>query len=58
MENKSLLFVLAVVELVSKYGVPAVLQILKDWEVDNPSIEQIRNLHARVPKPDTYFESE
>ena len=43
-------------ELILKYGVPAALQILKEWEVSDPTLEDIMALRDRVPKPETFFE--
>jgi hypothetical protein len=49
-------FLIAIITLATKYGLPAVIQILQDWKVDNPTMEDIEALKLRVPKPDTYFE--
>jgi len=47
---------LVILDLVVKYGVPAVKQIVEDWGVENPTAEDIEDLKNRVPKPGTYFE--
>ena len=49
------LFILAIVELVLKYGVPGALQVISDWNNQDPTIEDIEALRKRVPKPGTYF---
>jgi hypothetical protein len=43
-------------DLILKYGIPAALQILKEWEVTDPTLEDIMALRNRVPKPETFFE--
>jgi len=45
-----------IVALIQKYGVPAALQIINDWQVDNPTIEDFEALRDRVKDPETYFE--
>lgn len=51
-----LALVTAIGEMVLKYGVPAALQIMKEWEVIEPTLEDIAALRERVPRPGTYFE--
>jgi len=51
-----LALVATISELILKYGVPAALQILKEWEVTDPTLDDIAALRNRVPKPETYFE--
>ena len=46
----------AFAQLLLKYGVPATLQIMRDWQVTNPTLEDIEELKKRVPRPETYFE--
>ena len=48
---------IAFVQLIGKYGVPAALKILQDWGVTDPSLEQIQELKERVPRPETFFDS-
>lgn len=50
---------IALIDVVIKYGVPAVIKVIKDWNIDPDSItlEDIKRLHDLVPKPETYFES-
>jgi hypothetical protein len=48
---------LAIGELIAKYGVPAALSIVSVWKTDNePTQEDIDRLKQMVPKPGTYFE--
>ena len=47
---------MAVAILIIKYGVPATIAIIKEWDVDNPTIEDIKALKEMVPPPETYFE--
>jgi UDP-galactopyranose mutase len=51
------MFIIAIIELVAKYGIPGVLSIIKEWKVDRSSIdkEDIERLRKMVPKPDSYF---
>lgn len=48
-------FIVAMVELILKYGVPGAVAVLKEWEVENPTLEDIQALKGKVPKPETYF---
>lgn len=50
-------FLLAVGELVLKYGIGAAIAILATWKLEGePSLEDIEKLKEMVPKPETYFE--
>lgn len=49
------LFISAIVELILKYGVPGALQIIADWDIKDPTIEDIEVLRKRVLKPEEYF---
>ena len=49
---------MAVAILIIKYGVPATIAIIKEWNVDNPTIEDIKKLKEMVPPPETYFDGE
>jgi len=51
-----LILILAFVESIMKYGVPAALQIFRDWEVENPTIADIEALRLRIKRPEEYFE--
>jgi hypothetical protein len=55
MNETTAAFLVALITLVTKYGIPGVIQILQDWKVDNPTIEDIEALKLRVPRPETYF---
>lgn len=48
-------FMIAMIELAMKYGVPGVLEIIAKWEVQNPTLEDIEALKLRVPEPESYF---
>jgi len=54
----SFLFIIAIIELVAKYGVAGVVSIIKAWQTDHPMINQadIERLRKMVPDPTTYFE--
>ena len=54
--NVSLLFVIAITELILKYGLPGALKVIADWKVDDPTIDDINALRARVKKPEEYFD--
>ncbi len=49
------LFISAIVELILKYGVPGALQVIADWDIKDPTIEDIEALRTRVQKPEEYF---
>jgi len=54
--DPTLLFILSIVELLGKYGLPAVIQIIQTWRVDKePTLEDIAALRAMVPPFDSYF---
>jgi len=50
-----LILILAFVESIMKYGVPAALQIFRDWEIENPTLADIEALRLRIKKPQEYF---
>ena len=50
-----LILILAFVESIMKYGVPAALQIFRDWEIENPTLADIEALRLRIKKPEEYF---
>ena len=50
-----LAFIAGIVELVAKYGVPAALQIIQAFKVENPTLADIEELRKRVPPPETYL---
>lgn len=49
--------IMSITQLIIKYGIPGALKILKAWDVDNPTIEDIEALPDLKP-PDSYFEKE
>jgi len=49
-------FIIAIIELALKYGVPGVMEILSGWSIENPTLEDIEALKLRVPLPGSYFE--
>lgn len=55
MNAVSATFIIAMIELALKYGVPGVLEILAKWDVEDPTVEDIEALRLRVPEPATYF---
>ena len=36
-----------IVAMIQKYGVPAALQIISDWQMDNPTIEDFEKLTGK-----------
>jgi len=52
-----LAIILSISELIMKHGIPVALQLVKDWNVENPTMEDIMELKNRVPRPSTYFEN-
>ena len=52
---QELAFAQMVIELLAKYGVPAVIQIVKAWDIDDPTFADIEALKLAVPPGDTYF---
>jgi len=42
--------ILAITEMIVKHGVPAALQIIKAWDIDEPTLEDIEALRQRVPE--------
>lgn len=59
-DNKTeltLTFILVIVELVLKHGIPAVVNIIKLWQVKGePTLEDIRALKTIIKPPELYFE--
>jgi len=51
-------FIVAITELVLKYGVPAAVKIIQEWEVKNPTAADFQALAKMARKPETYFEDE
>ena len=50
-----LIAVLAIVELIMKYGVPAALQLITQWEIEEPTAADWETL--KVKKADEYFQA-
>ena len=50
------LVVIAIVELVLKYGFEGAIKLITGLDTPNPTVEQIRAL--KVKDPETYFEEE
>jgi hypothetical protein len=55
-QKMELALVLSISELIMKHGVPLALQLIKDWDVKDPTLEDVMELKKRVPRPSTYFE--
>lgn len=51
--NPELMAVLTITELIMKYGVPAALQIITTWDVEEPTIADWETL--KVKGPEEYF---
>lgn len=52
---QELAFIAMILELLAKYGVPAAIQIIKAWEIDDPTYADIEALKKAVPPGATYF---
>ena len=53
--SPELALVMAIGKLILEHGIPAALNILRLWNVDNPSTEDIEALQGMVPPTSTYF---
>ena len=51
-----LAMVVAIATLIIKHGIPAALNILRNWNVDDPTMEDIEALKIMVPPTSTYFQ--
>jgi len=49
--------IVTIVTLIMKFGVPAALQIIREWDVENPTAEDFEALRKSVLKPQDYFEA-
>jgi len=59
MDPVTMAFMGTVITLISKYGLPAALQIIQAWKVEGePTMDDIKRLHDLVPPPETYFEKQ
>lgn len=55
MDPVTVAFIVTVIELVAKYGVPAALSIINSLKVENPTLADIEALRLRVPPPEFYL---
>lgn len=49
-------FLLAIAELILKYGAPTAIAMIKEWDVEQPTLEDIKALKLKVPPPESYFD--
>jgi len=54
-EKNKLMLALTIGELILKHGIPAALNIIKAWDVENPTSEDIQALKLKVKDPESYF---
>jgi len=54
-DTTELRFIMVIVELVLKYGVPAAMSIIRMWDVEEPTLEDLEALKEMVPPTSTYF---
>ena len=45
---------LALIEKILVYGAPAVISAIQNWEVENPTVEDIKKLQI-IKDPEEYF---
>lgn len=45
-----------VVNLIVEKGIPAAINVLNAWAVQNPELNDINALHGLVRRPETYFD--
>lgn len=51
--------ILGILQMAMKYGIPAVTEIVKEWNSDKEiTIEDVRNMEKRFKDPREYFEKE
>ena len=48
--------ILAIITVAVEKGVPALINVLNAWQVEDPTLEDIDKLHDLVKKPSSYFE--
>lgn len=48
-------FLLMIADLVIKHGVPATIRLIKAFEIEDPTLEDILALKDQVPPPESYF---
>ncbi len=55
--NATLELIITVLELMDKYGIPEVIDILKTWNIrGNIRVEDIQKLKESIKKPSDFFE--
>lgn len=53
---EALTIITAIIELIQKYGVPAAIRVINDWNMENPTPEDFKALIDRLPDdPEDYF---
>lgn len=45
-----------VVNLIVEKGIPAAINVLNAWALQNPELNDINALHGLVKRPETYFD--
>lgn len=58
MKTSELEFISSILQLIINYGLPATLNIIKTWDKECPTIEEIEALRDMVSPPDYYFEKD
>lgn len=53
--DPTMMFVLVVIELAMKHGIPGVIKIIKLWNVEDPTLEDIKALRNLIKPPEMYF---
>jgi hypothetical protein len=53
--DPTMMFVIVIMELVMKHGIPGVIKIIKLWNVEEPTLEDIQALRNLVKPPEMYF---
>lgn len=46
--------ILVVVTVLVEKGVPALMNLLEAWKIEDPTLEDIDKLHALVKRPEDY----
>lgn len=55
MDDKTLMFVLTISNLILEKGIPAALSIIKSWNIEDPTLEDILALKEKLKDPESYF---
>lgn len=53
--DPTMMFVIVILELLMKHGIPGVVKIIKLWNVDDPTLEDIQALRLLIKPPEMYF---